>query len=241
MNTVERPHGITIPYARYGPSDGAKRMLFAHSLTGTGTGAGPFFQPVVDAGWQIIAPDQRGHGRATRITDPARFSLDEMADDLLAVLDHAGWDTAWFGGGSMGVATAVAAARKAPERVEGLALMAPAFGPTRNAGADMFADIGRAFTGGFEPGRQMWLERCGADNVAQLDGLGADNLRTLLTTVPAWTMDADVDLDVPKVVLAWKDDDVHPWWLAEHMATHGTLRETPVLELFPTLAQLLPE
>jgi pimeloyl-ACP methyl ester carboxylesterase len=238
VNGVERPHGISIPYEVFGPSDTAKRMLFAHSLTGTGTAAGAFFEAL--PGWQVVAPDQRGHGQATRITDAARFSRDEMADDLLAVLDHAGWDRCWFGGGSMGVATALTAARKAPERVEGLALMAPAFGPERNAGADMFAEIGRAFAAGFEAGRQLWLERCGPDNVAQLDGLGADNLLTMLTTVPGWTMDADVDLDVPVVVLAWKDDDIHPWWLAEHMAKSGTLRETAVLDLFPTLAGLLP-
>jgi pimeloyl-ACP methyl ester carboxylesterase len=236
-------------------------MLFAHSLTGNGLRGEPFYAPLVEQGWQVLAMDQRGHGEAPRETDPAGFALAAMATDLVDVLDDAGWDTAWFAGGSMGAATALAAAVQVPQRVEGLALMAPAVGRTTNAGAPMFQRIADGFAGGgMAGGVAAWRQEMGALGAtdADLDGqeaelrllAGPDNLACLLATMPRWTMADELDavsqFDVPVVVLAWDGDDVHPMALAEEIAAsakHGRL--LPVtsgdpLALFQTLAAALP-
>jgi len=251
--------GAGLPWRTFG--DGPRRILFAHSLTGNGLRAEPFMAPLIEQGWQVLAMDQRGHGQATRETDPARFAVRAMGADLLDVLDEAGWDTAWFAGGSMGAATALAAAVQAPERVEGLALLAPAVGRAANAGAPMFRRIADGFAaGGMDGGVAAWrreMAAAGAADPQHLDGqeaelrqLGAENLACLLATMPCWTMAEELDavsqFDVPVLVLAWAGDDIHPMALAEEIAAsakHGRLLPVPTGDpfgLFTTLAGALP-
>ncbi len=89
--------------------------------------------------WRFLAPElarlrrvihwnYRGHGKSERPADPARVSLGECVDDLLAVLDAAGEPSAVLVGHSMGVQVALQAHATAPERVAGLVLVCGAPG-----------------------------------------------------------------------------------------------------------------
>jgi lipase len=69
----------------------------------------------------LLAPDLRGRGRSNRVAGP--FSMAAHADDLLAVLDHAGVQQATIVGHSMGGFVAVVTAHRHPERVERLVLV----------------------------------------------------------------------------------------------------------------------
>lgn len=252
MTVVERPYGIKIPYAVTGPSDG-RRLVFAHSLTASGLDAPGFFRPLHDLGWQVAAMDQRGHGLASAIHDPARFALDEMGSDIVAVLDDLGWESAWFTGGSMGAATALAAAVSVPARVDGLGLMAPAFGRSPNVAREVFRSIGLAFgSGGTDAGIAAWVEAFpGLDPPPTLATMGAENLACLLGAVMSWTLGPALDVlpsfAVPVLVLAWSGDDIHPWAVAEEivaLARHGRLQQVGVgnpAELFTALAALLSD
>ena len=74
------------------------------------------------AGWDVVAYDRRGFGEVPPAG--ARF---RHVDDLLAVLDVVSPDAPiWVMGSSMGGGVALDAALKAPERVAGLVLLAPA-------------------------------------------------------------------------------------------------------------------
>lgn len=74
------------------------------------------------AGREVIAMDMRGFGDSD--WSPARdYSVPAMAQDILAVLDHAGWKRALLVGHSMGGRSTVYAAAKHPERVAGLVLV----------------------------------------------------------------------------------------------------------------------
>lgn len=241
MDWLTRPHGIRIPYAVLGPGT-APRLVFAHALISPGLGAGPFFTPMLDRQWTVATLDQRNHGQASQVTDPQRLSLAEMGDDLVAVLDALDWDGAWLCGGSMGAATAMAAAARHPDRVDGLALIAPAIGRLPNESRDEFAEIAAAFRdGGTEAGIERWQRRFVQRGVdpATVD-VHAEQLRSqppaavacLLETVMSWTapdyLDAVALLDVPVLVLAWTGDDIHPWSLAEEiagLASRGHLRQ----------------
>jgi pimeloyl-ACP methyl ester carboxylesterase len=70
--------------------------------------------------YRVICPDQRGFG-GTQLghDDP---SLDEVADDVVAMLDARKVDTCVLGGLSMGGYVAMALLRRHPERVRGLVL-----------------------------------------------------------------------------------------------------------------------
>jgi len=73
----------------------------------------------VPAGWQFVTPDLRGFGRSAG--PPAR-SVDDHADDVLALLRHLGIERAVVGGLSMGGYVAFALYRRAAQRFAGLVL-----------------------------------------------------------------------------------------------------------------------
>jgi lipase len=72
-----------------------------------------------------MAVDLRGHGRSPWVPP---WNLEQHVADALAVLDRLGLDRVAVAGHSFGGAIAVHLARTAPERVQSLVLLDPAFG-----------------------------------------------------------------------------------------------------------------
>ena len=71
---------------------------------------------------EVIAMDMRGFGDSD--LSPAKdYSVPAMAQDIVAVLDHAGWKRALLVGHSMGGRSTTYVAAKHPERVAGLVLV----------------------------------------------------------------------------------------------------------------------
>ncbi|MDP3278474.1 MAG: alpha/beta hydrolase [Deltaproteobacteria bacterium] len=77
---------------------------------------------VAALGARVIVPDNRGTGRSGRIRRP--FTMSTLADDLQAIVDHAGCDTATVVGISMGGMIAQNFVLLHPSRVDGLVLLA---------------------------------------------------------------------------------------------------------------------
>lgn len=71
-------------------------------------------------GYRVLCPDQRGFGGTQLGHDEP--SLDEVADDVAAMLDARKLDTVVLGGLSMGGYVAMAFVRRHPERVRALVL-----------------------------------------------------------------------------------------------------------------------
>ena len=55
-----------------------------------------------DAGYRVIALDNRGHGASAKLHDPAAYGAPLMADDAAGLLDHLGIESAHVMGYSMG-------------------------------------------------------------------------------------------------------------------------------------------
>ncbi|WP_439551258.1 alpha/beta fold hydrolase [Falsiroseomonas sp.] len=92
---------------------GAPRIALLHSLALDRS----FWNGVVtaiDGQAELLAMDCRGHGASGQDAGPV--PVRRMADDLAAVLDHAGWDRALVCGCSMGGTIALAFAASHPER-----------------------------------------------------------------------------------------------------------------------------
>jgi pimeloyl-ACP methyl ester carboxylesterase len=71
---------------------------------------------------EVIAMDMRGFGDSD--WSPAQdYSVPAMAQDIVAVLDHAGWKRALLAGHSMGGRSTTCVAAKHPERAAGLVLV----------------------------------------------------------------------------------------------------------------------
>ena len=71
--------------------------------------------------FRVVRVDTRGHGRSP--VPPGPYSLDDLVDDLVALLDSLGVTTASFVGLSLGGMTAMRLAARHPERVDRLALL----------------------------------------------------------------------------------------------------------------------
>ena len=97
------------------------------------------WQPQLEAppgGWRLIAPDLRGLGPARR---PPAATMDDMAADVVVLLDALRLERAMIAGVSMGGYVALALFRTAPERCSGIVLVnsrAGADSPEARAGRD---------------------------------------------------------------------------------------------------------
>lgn len=86
-------------------------------------------------GWRLIAPDVRGFGAAPE--DPAQPpAMDDLAADVIALLDLLEIERAVIGGLSMGGYVTFAAFRQAPERFSGLVLADTRAGPDSAEGRE---------------------------------------------------------------------------------------------------------
>ncbi len=74
-------------------------------------------QPLADAGYHVIAPDQRGYGHSSAPTEVAAYGIDHLTGDLFALLDHFGKHDAIFVGHDWGSLVVWESARLRPERV----------------------------------------------------------------------------------------------------------------------------
>ncbi|TLP59459.1 alpha/beta hydrolase [Parasedimentitalea maritima] len=54
------------------------------------------------AGYHVIVPNQRGYGNSSRPVDVADYSIDLLSGDLIALLDHYGYEDATFVGHDWG-------------------------------------------------------------------------------------------------------------------------------------------
>ena len=71
---------------------------------------------------RMIALDCRGHGESAKPHDPDAYGRENMAGDILALMDHLGIERAHLLGFSMGSRLALAAALKMPKRFSTLTI-----------------------------------------------------------------------------------------------------------------------
>jgi 3-oxoadipate enol-lactonase len=76
--------------------------------------------------WRVLVPDHRGVGRSARPIGP--YFMRTLADDVAAVLDHAGVERAYVAGISLGGMIAQHVALRHPSRVAGLVLLSTTAG-----------------------------------------------------------------------------------------------------------------
>lgn len=73
--------------------------------------------PLADAGFHVIAPDQRGYGHSSAPTEVNDYGILNLTDDLLGLLDHFGKHDGVFVGHDWGALIVWDLARLHPERV----------------------------------------------------------------------------------------------------------------------------
>lgn len=94
-----------------------------------------------DAGYRVVALDNRGHGDTSKSYDTEDYRPEKMADDAAALLDHLRIPRAHVMGYSMGARVSAVLALRHPEKVATLVLGGLGAGMTDGVGAwDTIAD-----------------------------------------------------------------------------------------------------
>jgi len=122
MPFVSATDGTRIHYEVTGKT-GATPVLMIQGL-GASKNAWNLQRIAMATRFRIISFDNRGAGRSDKPTEP--FTLEQMADDAIAVLDAAGIETAHVVGASMGGVISQIVAVKYPQRVRSLTLVCTA-------------------------------------------------------------------------------------------------------------------
>lgn len=180
------------------------------------------------SGTRLLRYDARGHGRSTGRKVPEDYRWQNLAADLLRLLDH------WFPGESvhgvgpsMGAGTLLHAASREPDRFAGLTLMVPPTAwETRPAqagnyrvAADLIESAGvEAFLAATRQATPPPATIGAPETVPDVaDGLLPSLFRgAALSDLPA--PEAVARIEAPTTILAWIDDPGHPLSTAESLA-----------------------
>lgn len=131
MATVELATGITLYYESHGQGE----PLVLIPATGFSADVWKSHQiPELSKSMRVIVLDPRGCGRSSRVTGVC--TIDQMACDVAALLDHLKLDSAHVLGHSMGGRIALALTLNYPKKVKSLILAASGSGPAARPGQD---------------------------------------------------------------------------------------------------------
>ena len=79
---------------------------------------------LVEAGYHVIAPNQRGYGNSSRPSELTDYDIEHLTNDLAALLDHYGYERATFIGHDWGAMVTWWMAQLHPKRVNQLIALA---------------------------------------------------------------------------------------------------------------------
>ena len=102
-----------------GPADG-EVVLLLHGFPQTCWSWRGVWPGLVDAGFRVVAPDQRGYSPDARPVGVEHYAMTELVSDAVAVLDALGARTAHVVGHDWGAAVAWQVAGRHPDRVRTL-------------------------------------------------------------------------------------------------------------------------
>ncbi|GAB3275970.1 alpha/beta fold hydrolase [Kineosporia babensis] len=127
MPLITTPAGVEVYYETAGDPS-AEPLVLLHGGGAQLIGwSEEFVALLVQAGFFVVRPDNRDVGLSQQTGGPddllADYDLNDMADDVLALLDHLGIERAHLTGMSMGGFIAQLIAIAKPERVASLGLM----------------------------------------------------------------------------------------------------------------------
>ena len=192
---------------------------------------------------QVVRYDARGHGGCECSHFESRaYRWSALVDDMLRAPGHGPFVA---GGASMGAATALYAAVRAPRRVQGLVVVTPPSAwESRLEQAEAYEAAARLVERRGIPGYVKALQTAGQPRILTEELPEADNIwlrhvrRMDEKVVPSILRGAALsDLPtreelhgvvVPTLILAWADDPAHPVSTAETLAEHMVMSELHV-------------
>lgn len=105
-----------------GPKEGPAAVLL-HGFPEFWYGWRKPIEPLAEAGFRVIVPDQRGYNRSSKPRGVASYTLGALVSDVIAIADQLGQKRIFLAGHDWGAAVAWSAALLHPERIAKLAIV----------------------------------------------------------------------------------------------------------------------
>lgn len=227
------PSGLIsgLHYESHGTGDGPP-LIFSAGLGGAGGYWRPNLAALADADRRLILYDHRGTGRSDPALPPT-LSVDDMARDLLALVDGLGIDRVIVVGHAAGAAIALALALLAPARVAGLVLVNGFARPDPHFRRCFEARLALLRAGGPRAYLRAqplflfpapWISAHDAELDAELEHQlagfqGAANIEARIAALTAFDVhDRLAEVTAPVLCVAAKDDMLVPWTCSRDLA-----------------------
>jgi pimeloyl-ACP methyl ester carboxylesterase len=214
-------------------------VVLLHGLTATRRYVVMGSRALQRDGHRVVAYDARGHGASSPAPSPDAYAYEDLAGDLLSVLDDRGIDRALLAGASMGAHTLVRFALDHGDRVAGIVVVTPAFDPDDTENEERRLARWDALSAGLrEGGVEGFVEAYGTPKSPErwhetifkvlrqrlsahehADAL-ADALRAVPRSRPFEDWSELAELAIPAIVVASRDeaDPEHPYAVGERYA-----------------------
>ncbi len=105
-----------------GPEDGPAVILL-HGFPEFWYGWWKQIAPLAEAGFRVIAPDQRGYNLSSKPPEVRDYRVPELTADVIAIADQIGREKILLAGHDWGAAVAWATAMRFPARIEKLVIL----------------------------------------------------------------------------------------------------------------------
>lgn len=220
--------GHRLFYDVYGTGD--RVVVYLHGLLIDSDINRGIAEALADRGFRVILLDLLGHGRSDKPEHAAEYRIDAYADQVFALLDELGVHEAVLGGMSLGANVSLFAATEHPERVRGLVLEMPVLERAVPSAALLFVPLLLFvhYARGIARFSSAAVRRLPATPIAPLNSLvraagmppGAMSaiLHGVLVGPVAPTQDDRKAIEAPVLVLAHRNDLIHPFDDAVHLA-----------------------
>ncbi|QCJ46318.1 alpha/beta fold hydrolase [Haloprofundus sp. MHR1] len=115
-------NGVRLHTVQAGPEDGPLVVLL-HGFPEFWYGWCDQIRPLANAGYRVVVPDQRGYNLSDKPDDLSAYRIEELAADVVGILDALDRDTAAVVGHDWGAAVAWWVALHYPDRVDHLGVL----------------------------------------------------------------------------------------------------------------------
>lgn len=114
-------NGIRLHTILAGPQDG-KPVFLLHGFPEAWFGWEKQIEPLVQAGFRVIVPDQRGYNLSDKPTGIDQYKMAVLVNDILGLADQLGHEQFYLAGHDFGAMVSWSLALRAPERIRRMAI-----------------------------------------------------------------------------------------------------------------------
>ena len=137
-------NGVELEVFEAGRREGAEPIVLCHGWPELAYSWRYQIPVLVDAGYHVIVPNQRGYGRSSCPVEVTAYDIEHLTGDLVGLLDHYGYETATFVGHDWGSMVVWGLSLLHPTRVNGTINLSV---PYQERGAQPWVEALEAFLG----------------------------------------------------------------------------------------------